>query len=290
MSGAPAPEGTTPTGGSTPTGGPTRTGGPSSDPVVSLREVEVHRGDHLVWSRGSFDIAAGSVVGVIGPNGSGKSTLLRLLLGLLEPTAGRVEVFGEPARRGNRRIGYVPQDDTAAQPESIRCRDLVALGAGGHRVGLGPFGAARRAMAARVDAALAETASSAFAGRRLSEVSGGQRRRVSLAQALVDDPELLLLDEPLANLDLRHQRETVELIERVAHRPRADGRVTTTLIVTHDINPLLPVLTGAVYLLDGHPHHADIGDVVDEHLLSHLYGTSVAVVRTPQGDLFTRSV
>lgn len=264
--------------------------GPSADPVVSLRDVEVHRGDHLVWSRGTFDIAAGAVVGVIGPNGSGKSTLLRLLLGLLEPSAGRVEVFGEPARRGDRRIGYVPQDDAAHRPGAIRCRDLVSLGRSGGRYGIGPFGAARRRDSERIEAVLRETGSTAFAGRRISEVSGGQRRRVALAQALVDDPDLVLLDEPLANLDLRHQRQAVELIDAVSRRRGAGGSTTTTIIVTHDINPLLGVLTGAVYLLDGHPHYADIGDVVDEHLLSHLYGTSVTVVRTPQGDLFTRSV
>jgi zinc/manganese transport system ATP-binding protein len=258
-------------------------------PVVSLRDVEVRRGDRTIWSRGTFDLAAGSVVGVIGPNGSGKSTLLQLLLGVLSPSAGTVEVFGGPARRGDRRIGYVPQDDGAQVADAIRCRDLVALGLSGHRYGAGPLGGGRRERAERVDAALRAVDAEGFAGRRLSQVSGGQRQRVALAQALVDRPELLLLDEPLANLDVRNQYEAVRLIDDVATRRADAGHPVTTLVVTHDINPLLSVLTGAVYLLDGHPHYADIGDVVDEELLSHLYGTSVKVVRTAQGDLFTRS-
>ncbi len=258
-------------------------------PVVSLRDVEVRRGDRTVWSRGTFDIAGGSVVGVIGPNGSGKSTLLQLLLGLLTPATGTVEVLGGPPRRGDRRIGYVPQDDAAQIAEAVRCRDLVALGLTGHRYGLGLSRQARRERDERVGAALADVDAQDFAGRRMSQVSGGQRQRVALAQALVDRPELLLLDEPLANLDVRNQHEAVRLIDRVTTRRAEAGEQVTTLVVTHDINSLLSVLTGAVYLLDGHPHYADIGDVVDEELLSHLYGTSVKVVRTAQGDLFTRS-
>lgn len=115
-------------------------------------------------------------------------------------------------------------------------------------------------------------------------MSGGQGRRVAIAQAIVGDPDLLLLDEPLAGLDVRNQHDLARLLASISSQ-----RSMTTMVVTHDINPLLDVLTGAVYLLDGHPHYAPIGDVVDEHLLSHLYGTSIKVVRTAQGDLFTRS-
>ncbi|HNI35184.1 MAG TPA: ABC transporter ATP-binding protein, partial [Microthrixaceae bacterium] len=92
------------------------------------------------------------------------------------------------------------------------------------------------------------------------------------------------LDEPLANLDIGGQHGIVQLLGDLAR-----SRGITVLLVTHDLNPLLPVLTGAVYLLDGHAHYDEIGNVVDEELLSHLYGTSMRVVRTPQGDLFTRS-
>jgi zinc/manganese transport system ATP-binding protein len=249
--------------------------------AVELEGVRVVRGGRTVWSDGDLSVAAGAVVGVIGPNGAGKTTLFQVLLGLLPVAEGRVHVLGGPPRRGNRRIGYVPQNYTAAIGEAVRARDLVTLGVNGGRFGLRPTTAGERA---RVDAALERVGAAGYADRRMSELSGGQQQRVAIAQAIVDDAELLLLDEPLANLDLRNQHEIVRLLGDLQAE-----RGATVLVVAHDLNPLLPVLTDAVYLLDGHPHHASIGDVVQEDLLTHLYGTPVGVVRTPQGDLFTRA-
>ena len=113
---------------------------------------------------------------------------------------------------------------------------------------------------------------------RLSQLSGGLRQRVAIAQALVSDPELLMLDEPLANLDLASQRSTVHILAKLN---RELGM--TIQVVAHDLNMLLPILTGAVYLLDGHPHFAKLNEVLDSKLLTHLYGTQVQVVTTPQG-------
>ncbi len=207
--------------------------------------------------------------------------MLQLLLGLLRPARGHVTVLGETPRRGNPRIGYVPQHYTSVVGEAVRGRDLVALGLTGRRWGLSRMGAEGRTL---VDTALAAVEATDFANQRLSQLSGGQQQRVAIAQALVHDPDLLLLDEPLANLDVRLQEEIVQLLAEVA----AD-RGRTVVLVAHDLNPLLSVLSGAVYLLDGHAHYDTIGNVVDEELLSHLYGTAIRVVRTPQGDLFTRN-
>src|SRR3954462_8085326 len=222
------------------------------------------RGGAAVWSQGPFTVQAGAVVGVIGPNGAGKTTMLQVALGLLPVTSGRVEVLGAPPRRGNRRIGYVPQNYTAALGEAIRCRDLVTLGLTGGRFGLRRTYPTERA---HVDRALERVGAAPYADRRMSELSGGQQQRVAIAQAIVDDAELLLLDEPLANLDLRNQQEIVRLLGEL-HRERD----VTVMVVAHDLNPLLPVLTDAIYLLDGHPHHDPITDVVQEELLTHLYG------------------
>jgi zinc/manganese transport system ATP-binding protein len=260
-----------------PAGGPVA----ADRPAVLLDGVAVARRDRLVWSEGSFSIPRGSMVIVIGPNGSGKTTLLEVLLGLLPTAAGRVEVLGDEPSRGNRRIGYVPQNYTATIGNAVRGRDLVALGLSGHRWGLRPLGADDRD---RVSRALDAVGAGAYADERMSRLSGGQQQRVAIAQALVDEPDLLLLDEPLANLDMRNQQEIVALLAEL----RA-SREVTVLVVAHDLNPLLSILTGAVYLLDGHAHYDAIGSVVDEHLLTHLYGTSIRVVRTAQGDLFTRS-
>jgi zinc/manganese transport system ATP-binding protein len=248
--------------------------------AVSLQDVVVVRGGRTIWSDGSFAVPTGSVVGIIGPNGSGKTTLLEVLLGLLPVSSGDVTVLGEHPHQGDRRIGYVPQGYVAAMGEAVSCRDLVALGVSGTRWGFGRLTAEENR---RVADALAAVGATSYANQRLSRLSGGQQQRVGIAQALVDEPELLLLDEPLANLDIRNQHEIVALLGRLQRE-----RDVTILLVAHDLNPLLPVLTGAIYLLDGHPHFGPIGDVVDGDLLTHLYGTPIRVVRTVQGDLFTR--
>jgi zinc/manganese transport system ATP-binding protein len=249
--------------------------------ALALDAVSAARGPNPIWSEGTFAIPSGSIVGVIGPNGSGKTTLLEMILGLLPVAAGQLTVLGEAPHRGNPRIGYVPQNYTAEIGEAIRCRDLVTLGRTGTRWGFGGRSGADRAA---VDTALTAVSALEVAGRRVSQLSGGQQQRVAIAQALVGDPELLLLDEPLANLDVRNQHEIVELLRDLhAHRG------ATILVVVHDLNPLLSILDGAVYLLDGHAHYGAIGDVVDSDLLTHLYDTPIKVVRTAQGDLFTRS-
>jgi zinc/manganese transport system ATP-binding protein len=252
---------------------------PISTAALVLDDAAVVRGDKVVWARGTLHVPRGSVVVIIGPNGSGKTTLLEVMLGLVPLAHGTVEVSGERPRRGDTNIGYVPQNYVATVPDAVRAWDLVALGLRGTRFGPQPLSPADRD---RVGAALDSVDALAFAGRRMSRLSGGQQQRVAIAQALVHEPEMLLLDEPLANLDVRNQHEIVSLLDEV-HRQRD----VTIFVVAHDLNPLLPILTGAVYLLDGHPHYDNIGDVVDEHLLSHLYGTKIRVVRTAQGDLFT---
>ncbi|HEY7438682.1 MAG TPA: ATP-binding cassette domain-containing protein [Acidimicrobiia bacterium] len=248
--------------------------------ALVLEGAAASRGSGVIWSDGSFGIPSGTVVGVIGPNGSGKTTLLELVLGLLPVAAGRLTVLGEPPRRGNDRIGYVPQNYTTEVGEALRCRDLVTLGRTGTRWGLG---LRSRELRAKVDGALEAVSASDVAERRISELSGGQQQRVAIAQALVGDPDLLLLDEPLANLDVRNQHEIVHLLGALHGR-----REVTILVVVHDLNPLLPILDGAIYLLDGHAHYGAIGEVVDSELLTHLYDTPIKVVRTAQGDLFTR--
>lgn len=249
--------------------------------AVEMCDVAAVRGGLTVWSGASFAIPQESVAIVIGPNGSGKTTFLQLLLGLLRPASGDVRVLGQSPRRGNRRIGYAAQDYLSVVSHAVRGVDLVAFGRGGSRWGVRPLAAADRQA---VDAALEATAAVGFADRRMGELSGGQQRRLVIAQALVDEPELLLLDEPLAHLDVRGQSEIVELIGEL----KAQRRVTI-LVVSHDLNSLLPVLSGAVYLLNGHAYYGEIGEVMDEALLSRLTGTTIRVVRTTEGDLFTRT-
>jgi zinc/manganese transport system ATP-binding protein len=247
--------------------------------ALTFDDVSAARGGRLIWSEATFVVPAGGIVAVIGSNGAGKTTLLQIVLGLIPPASGRVRVFEQSPGALNRGIGYVPQN-YGSSGEAIRARDAVMLGLKGHRWG---FGGATRADNRRVDEVLAAVDATEVADKRLSQLSGGQRQRVALAEALVAEPRMLILDEPLASLDLRSQREIVAVLDRI----NKDLGVTV-LVVAHDLNPLLGVLTSAIYLLDGHAHFDTVDGVVDEGLLSHLYGTRVEVVHTPQGELYTR--
>lgn len=256
--------------------------GPTADPpALIFNDVSVVRGGRLIWSEGTFEIPAGGIVALIGSNGSGKSTMLQVVLGLLPTASGSVRVLGGKPGANNDLIGYVPQDYVAGAGEAIRARDAVMLGLTGRRWGLRRT---TRADMARVDDALRWVEATDFADRRLAQLSGGQRQRVALANALVGHPKMLILDEPLAALDLRNQHEIVGLLARL----NADLGVTI-LVVAHDLNPLLSVLDSAIYLLDGHAHYAAIDEVVDADLLTHLYGTKVQVANTLQGKMYMRS-
>ena len=249
--------------------------------ALALDDVSAVRGGRLIWSHGTFAVPPGGIVAVIGPNGSGKTTLLHMVLGLIPPASGRLVVLGRHPGQANDRIGYVPQHYAEGSGEAIRAADVVLLGLTGRRWAFGRSTAAQRR---QVDQALAAVEATEIAGRRLSTLSGGQRQRIALAAALVAQPQLLILDEPLTSLDLSSQRDIVALLARL-HAELA----VTILVVAHDLNPLLPMLDSAIYLLDGHPHYAPIGDVVDEELLTHLYGTRIQVAHTPQGELYMRS-
>lgn len=252
-----------------------------SEPALVFDDVSVVRGGRLIWSEGSFAIPAGGIVALIGPNGSGKSTMLSAILGLLPVASGTIRVLGAKPGANNDVIGYVPQDYVAGAGEAIRARDAVTLGLTGRRWGVHRT---TRADRAAVQQALTAVEADDFADRRVSQLSGGQRQRIALANALVSRPRLLILDEPLAALDLRNQHEIVALLARL----NADFAVTI-LVVAHDLNPLLSVLSSAIYLLDGHAHHAPIDDVIDADLLTHLYGTRIQVANTLQGRMYMRS-
>jgi zinc/manganese transport system ATP-binding protein len=249
--------------------------------ALTFDDVSVVRGGRLIWSEGTFEVPAGGITAVIGSNGSGKTTLLKAVLGLIRVASGQVTVLGNPPGEATDLIGYVPQNYASVAGNAIRACDAVMLGLIGNRWGLArPRAADRR----RVVETMTAVGATAFAKRRLSELSGGQRQRVAIAEALVSHPRLLILDEPLSALDLRNQREIVTLLRGIR-----DEFGVTILVVAHDLNPLLGVLDSAIYLLDGHAHFAVMNEVVDADLLSHLYGTSIQVVNTPQGDLYMRS-
>src|SRR3984893_8040039 len=141
-------------------------------PAVIAHDVAAGYGSHAIWSQATFSIPSGSFTAILGPNGAGKSTLIRLILGQITPIAGRLEVLGEPPRRGNSRIGYIPQASTFDPELSIRGRDFVGLGIDGHRWGVRLAGRAQ--VVAAADASIADGSAEAYAHRQLGRVAGRQ--------------------------------------------------------------------------------------------------------------------
>jgi zinc/manganese transport system ATP-binding protein len=249
--------------------------------VVTVQSAAVRLGNRTIWRDASFSIGAGEFVTILGPNGAGKSTLLRLLLGLLRPAQGSIAVLGTAPRRGNPAIGYVPQRRTLDPDLAVRGRDLVALGIDGHQWGFALPGPAHRRHLALVQETLALVEASAYADRPIGQLSGGEQQRLLLAQALVGQPRLLLLDEPLASLDLRNQYAIAQLVARLARE-----RGITVLLVAHDVNPLLPVTDRVLYVARGRVAIGTPDDIITTESLSQLYDAPVEVVRDSRGRVF----
>jgi iron complex transport system ATP-binding protein len=179
----------------------------------------------------SLEVRAGEFHAVLGPNGSGKTTLVRAALGLVRPVEGRAEVLGRPASDWSRRdlarvVGVVPQREDNMFPQ--RVRETVLLGRYPH---LSLFGGVRAADRAAVERALVACDAAGLADRWLWTLSGGEYQRVRVARALAQEPKLLVLDEPAASLDLRHEMELFELV-----RALVDARGLAVLMITHHVN------------------------------------------------------
>ena len=244
-----------------------------NDPVaaVSFANVDFDRGDRHVLTRITFAIAPGEFVGIIGGNGAGKSTLLRLTIGLLAPTRGDVRVFGSAPHGSRGSIGYVPQRIELDPDLPLRARDFVSLGVDGATFGFPLPNAKRRTL---VDEALHDVGATPFAEKPVGRLSGGEQQRLAIAQAIVGRPKLLLLDEPLANLDLSVAAEIVETTARIARE-----RGITVMLVAHDVNPLVGHMDRVLYLADGRAAIGTVDAVINEDTLSRLYDRPVDVLR-----------
>lgn len=232
-----------------------------------------------IWSGATFEVPEGSFTAILGPNGSGKTTLIRMILGQLGPSEGRLEVFGRQPHRGDPTIGYVPQRATFDPELSIRARDFVGLGIDGHRWGVRIRG--RETAAAATQTAIDAVDAHIYADRSLGRLSGGEQQRLLLAEALVGNPRLLLMDEPLSYLDVRNQRAIVELIARIAHAKRL-----TVLLIAHDVNPLLAHIDHVLYVAAGKIAMGKPDEIITTKRLTEIYSTPVEVIRDSRGRLF----
>jgi cobalamin transport system ATP-binding protein len=248
---------------------------PRSDaPALELHRVTAGYGGEPVLRALDLSVALGEMVALLGPNGAGKSTLLKVASGVLAPQGGQVTIAGVPLaklRRGEvaRRVAVVPQEFAVQFAYTVR--QIVALGRMPHG-GLLGLSASAEADEQAVERALAETRTAGLAEAVFNELSGGERQRVMLALALAQSAPLLLLDEPTAHLDIRHQIEALELLRRLNRE-----RGLTVLAAMHDLNlaaryfPRLVLLDRRI-VADGPP-----AAVLDARLLARVYQTPVRV-------------
>lgn len=249
----------------------------SQSSLITAENLSAGYREKIVWQDANFSFGRGEFVAVIGPNGAGKTTLFRLLLGLQPPISGSIKIFGAQPSRGNPQIGYVPQRHVFDSEMNVESIELVRLGLSGKRWGFNPFSHKDRDSAY---AALKAVDGTELAHRPLGVLSGGELQRIFLAEALVSNPDILLLDEPLSNLDLRRETELLHLINNAVR-----SRGVTALLVAHNINPLLPHLDKVVYIANGKVATGKPSEILTSESLSALYGIQVEVLKDPHGNV-----
>ena len=253
--------------------------------VIRLRGAAARVGGRDLWSGLDLSVGAGEFVAVLGPNGAGKSTLVKILLGLLPAAGGEVRVLGGRPGQARDRVGYLPQRRSFDPGLRVRGIDIVRLGLDGNRwgvpiPGLSRVSAGRRAADQRVAEVIEMVGATRHARRPIGQLSGGEQQRLLIAQALVRDPTLLLLDEPLDSLDLPNQVAVAALLDRIC---RQHG--VTVVIVAHDVNPILSYLDRVVYLARGAAAAGTPAEVITDETLTRLYGSRIEVLRTSDGRL-----
>jgi zinc transport system ATP-binding protein len=238
----------------------------SAPVIISFREVSFSYNGEPVLVDVTLDIRRGEFVSVVGPNGGGKTSLLLLALGLLKPGTGTVRVFGNPPERERTRMGYVPQFIRFDPLFPVTVLDVVQMGRLG-RSFTGPYG--KEDLAATVGA-LEQVGMADLRDRPFADLSGGQRQRMLIARALASEPEVLMLDEPTANVDRLGTAKLYELLLELNRR-------LTILLVSHDVGVVSRHVSNVVCVnrtVVMHPIGELTGDMIRE-----LYGGEIAMVR-----------
>lgn len=239
-------------------------------PAISIQNATIAVAGHLVLRNISLEIESGAFIGVLGTNGAGKTTLFRAILGLIKPVSGEIRVFGAPAQCGQTRVGYLPQARNLMPHIRLSCRDYLASGWNGQKWGLTINGAERNRA---IDRVLSLTGARDLAHRAINELSGGERQRILIAQSLMGDPDLLILDEPLISLDPARQNDVIQLVKNLQNELHI-----TVLFSAHELNPLLGALDKVLYLGQGGAVLGSVEDTVTGPVLSRLYGAPIEVL------------
>jgi heme exporter protein A len=227
--------------------------------AIVARNLEKRFGSTIGLDGIDLDIPTGSAMAILGPNGAGKSTLLRLIAGLARPSGGSLEVGGQPAHRqaARARVGYIGHA-TGLYPELTARENLY-------------FAARLRGVAtpsARIEAQLAEAGLTRAADRRTGDFSRGMAQRLSIAAGLIDEPEIVLLDEPFTGLDRTASDRLVERLMGLRQRDR------TLVLVSHDVTLASRLANAAVVLRRGRIAHRESGDPLDPKILENAYSAA----------------
>ncbi|MDA0264280.1 MAG: metal ABC transporter ATP-binding protein [Chloroflexi bacterium] len=238
-------------------------------PVLSVNGLWAGYGGRPVLEGVDFEVDRGDMVGIIGPNGSGKSTLIKTILGLVKPMRGGVSITGRSGALERHLVGYTPQTELVDWDFPVTVADVALMGRYARR---GLFHRTTKADRDAADAALERVKMLDLRDRLIGELSGGQRRRVLLARAMAHDPELLLLDEPMAGLDATAQHQLLDLLDEL----RRDG--ATVVLSTHDLSCVSQRCDKAACLNRRLIAFGRPSEVLTEQVLGDTFGTHLLMV------------
>jgi manganese/zinc/iron transport system ATP- binding protein len=241
-----------------------------SHPALSVRDLTVaYRDDPVLWDI-DLTVPAGTLMGIVGPNGAGKTTFIQSVLGLVEPAAGQVRIFGAPYAEQRNRVGYVPQRGSVDWDFPTHALDVVMMGLYGK---LGWFRRPGQAEREKARAALDEVGMLDYADRQISQLSGGQQQRVFLARALVQDADLYFMDEPLQGVDATTERAIIDLLRELR------SRGCTVIVVHHDLQTVAEYFDHVMLLNVRRIGSGPVEEVFTDENLRLTYGGRVGFLR-----------
>lgn len=245
-----------------------------SENLIEINHVSYAYDKEFVLKDISFAVHRGDYLGIVGPNGGGKTTLLKIILGLLTPTEGQVQLFGEPSNQFKQRskLGYVPQNAIAIErnfPATVQ--EVVAMGRYAH---VGMLHRLQPADQTIITHALEQVGMESYGKRLIGDLSGGQQQRVVMARALAAQPEILILDEPTVGVDINHQEQFYELLRQL------NTELNLTLVlVTHDLDIVAKETTELACINQTVTYHGSPEEFMDSAQVESIYGPTMQRVR-----------
>lgn len=238
--------------------------------VVNLLKSTLIFDNKILWKNINLKIKNNEFFVILGSNGSGKTSFLKVLLGLQKLSKGNVKICGKEVKRGNKNIGYIPQQKPFSSQMPLKAKDFVYLGIAGNKWG---FSKQHKGQKKRIKFLLKQVGAERIANKPISLLSGGEQQRIRIAQALSTNPKLLLCDEALLSLDLNYQKIILSLI----NYQRIKNNIAV-IFVTHEINPLLSYVDRILYLADGKFKIGLPSQVITSKVLSSIYNTKIEVL------------